>query len=366
MFSKYRRHKVPIHSIIRQTTEIPSQESKVNTESSIRPLFISLYLFNGIPSDIMHANIISYLPSKDYTKSPVVCKHFRNIMLNNPFIYNEKRYRVVVDHWNNKLYNSPETIKFNHVNREILINDYDKTKHDQLSLTKSKVPIYQIKHWVYYNISSTSKQETLSTPSSIIHKLTIDGQNIPNIEMFQQVLSEENNFKRCKIVLLKHSGTNRCPIIKNKSTFSKLQCLELSVYTMMPGMYVDKQFYKDLNSLLSNTPSTLRCLVLKLAQDYGRLMNRMTSSDSTMITIPQNVEWFKMDNENRMHGFKQQATILKIDITKCDKLIGIYLGHGYTNNNIIWPKKYIVPYVYFGWRPDMANLGVMPSDPKEF
>ena len=45
-----------------------NNDNDTDSKCSIRSLFISLYKFNGIPSDIMHANIISYLPSKDYKK----------------------------------------------------------------------------------------------------------------------------------------------------------------------------------------------------------------------------------------------------------------------------------------------------------
>ena len=63
-----------------------SMESEQN--SKIRPIFVALNTFNGIPSDVMHANIISFLPSRDYKKLPLVSKNFRNIMLKYPFIYN--------------------------------------------------------------------------------------------------------------------------------------------------------------------------------------------------------------------------------------------------------------------------------------
>ena len=68
-----------------------------SSSNKIRSLFLSLYSLNGIPSDIIHANIISFLPSTEYKKLPLISKMFRNIMKNNPFIYNEKGYEVELE-----------------------------------------------------------------------------------------------------------------------------------------------------------------------------------------------------------------------------------------------------------------------------
>ena len=90
-----------------------SPDKRDISQCNIRPLFISLFKFNGIPSDIMHANIISYLPSKDYIQLPLVCKYFHNVMLNHPFIYNEKGYKV---HISPSPYGAePLSIGFDHI-----------------------------------------------------------------------------------------------------------------------------------------------------------------------------------------------------------------------------------------------------------
>ena len=72
--------------------ELSNQCPKANTK--IRKTFISTHTLNGITSDDVHANIISYLPSENYEDLLLISKHFRKIMLNHPFIFNDKGYKV--------------------------------------------------------------------------------------------------------------------------------------------------------------------------------------------------------------------------------------------------------------------------------
>ena len=48
-----------------------SQQSSNESKSKIRSTFISLFSLNGIPSDMIHAKIISFLSSKEYKKLPM-------------------------------------------------------------------------------------------------------------------------------------------------------------------------------------------------------------------------------------------------------------------------------------------------------
>ena len=67
---------------------------QLSSETNIRSLFISLFSFNGIPSDSIHAHILSFLPAVEYRKMPFLSKQFRHILRNNPFLYNDKNYQL--------------------------------------------------------------------------------------------------------------------------------------------------------------------------------------------------------------------------------------------------------------------------------
>ena len=98
-------------------------KSNMNDKNKIRSLFLSIFILNGIPSDVVHAKIISYLPSKEYRKLPIISKTFRNIMKNNPFIYIEKGYHVkaMLSKHNSFNLKSNTLISINHFQQQILI-----------------------------------------------------------------------------------------------------------------------------------------------------------------------------------------------------------------------------------------------------
>ena len=70
--------------------EANDTDNKLESEHLICGLFISLFALNGIPSDNIHAHILSFLPSKEYKKLPILSTHFRDIFKNSPHIYNNK------------------------------------------------------------------------------------------------------------------------------------------------------------------------------------------------------------------------------------------------------------------------------------
>eukprot|EP01084_Bolivina_argentea_P262737 444444_1 len=71
-----------------------NEKDKYSPPDKIRSLYIRLCSLNGIPSDVLHAKIISFLPSSEYKKLPMLSTHFRMIMNRFPFIYNHKKYSV--------------------------------------------------------------------------------------------------------------------------------------------------------------------------------------------------------------------------------------------------------------------------------
>eukprot|EP01084_Bolivina_argentea_P301314 519782_1 len=85
----------------------------------MRSLFLSSLGLQIIPSEVQ-AKILSYLPSTDYQKLPVVSKHFRNIMRNHTWIFNEKGYTLKL-YFSMSYFDSDTgtTIITNHKNQEI-------------------------------------------------------------------------------------------------------------------------------------------------------------------------------------------------------------------------------------------------------
>ena len=71
-----------------------NSQDQNNSNSTIRSLFISSYSLSGIPSDDIHAKIISFLPSNEYKKLPMLSTHFRDIMKNHAYIYNKIGYTI--------------------------------------------------------------------------------------------------------------------------------------------------------------------------------------------------------------------------------------------------------------------------------
>ena len=55
-----------------ENSKQPLLSINLESKSKLRSLFISLFALNGIPSDIIHANIISFLPSKEYKITNII------------------------------------------------------------------------------------------------------------------------------------------------------------------------------------------------------------------------------------------------------------------------------------------------------
>ncbi len=83
-----------INDLKHDLKQILNQKLKTDDCNSIRALFINVNRLDSIPSDIVQAQIFSFLPACDYKALPLVSKHFRNIMYSYPFIYNSQNYQI--------------------------------------------------------------------------------------------------------------------------------------------------------------------------------------------------------------------------------------------------------------------------------
>ena len=104
-----------------------------------------------------------------------------------------------------------------------------KTKVQTSLLQDSKIPIFQIKQWHICGqiVSNFNNLITNANTKKSIEKLLID-----RAEPGDAVVSNNSigwNFKDCKVLSISHESEFRTPVIKNKSSFSKLQVLEIFV-----------------------------------------------------------------------------------------------------------------------------------------
>ena len=357
-----------------------SMESEQN--SQIRSIFVAFNIFKGIPSDIMHANIISFLPSKDYKKLPLVSKNFRNIMLNYPFIYNEKGYKISISNMMHTLLQTPLKITFEHKCHSIVLSNEPINVPRSLLLEHSQIPINNIRYWSLNRNPAGSIKELLIKYQSSIHKLEIETYQ----DTINTITDKANGFKfeQCKMLSLSGSIL---PVLENKDIFCKLQCLEIFYNTSMgmggmpppnmmameppsnpmiggppsnpmmgmlmpemivmpPWMKPTKEFHSTLNKMLAHLSPTLKCLTLSLPR-----CSITNESDDTLV-IPENIEWLKLKIDS------------KVDVSKCNKLIGMYLNKPSAfYGTIKWPKDYLIPFVDFSNRhckdPLAANGCVM-------
>ena len=328
------------------------KNSNIQQDKSIRHLFMSLNIFNGIPSDIMHANIISYLPSEDYVTLPLVCKQFRNVMLNHPFIFKEKGYKI--DMRNSK---HDHHCFFDHPSQSIMMNHDEQTKSDIMSLKTSKSLMDNIKYW---SMNSKPPSNVLSKHENTLQKIEIGGYHLFGELSKNDTGSNAFQFEQCRILSIKdyYRILHPVPIIQNKDIFTRVQCLEifniLSEKSIMrppampppnpmsfhgPGLISSKpvpiaadyspEFYGNLNAILLYLSSTLKCFVLSC-------VNNVMNEVDQLLIIPQNVEWLKL----RIN--------CKLDLSKCNKLIGMDLDKPWAcYGEYKWPRDYVIPFIYF-------------------
>ena len=128
-------------------------EALIESKSNLRSLFLSIFALNGIPSDIIHANIISFLPSKEYKKLPILSKHFRNVMINNPFIFNDKGYVIDLKFCNkNHSLNKLSEIQILHENQTVVVQSVvDENTYINIAIGDSKENINTVCD-LFYNL----------------------------------------------------------------------------------------------------------------------------------------------------------------------------------------------------------------------
>eukprot|EP01084_Bolivina_argentea_P268841 456762_1 len=294
--------------------EMLTKQNMTTNQSAIRSIFISLYSFNGIPSDVIHANIISFLPCSSYKKLPLISKYFRNIMLNCTFIYNSKGYKIQLR----------SSSIYAQTTRNGWVFDHDSKTITASKLVQNTINVNNIKHWDIVTIPK-GYQYIISNASNYIQKLELNS--------LHEFYKPPCKFQNCKILQLKiHPRTG--PIIRRKDVFSKLQCLELTThqdsYYSQP---FSNTFYDNTNQTLSYLSPTLMCLKLEFCKPNARNSNQIQK-----LKIPKNIEWLKLIN----------ITNCQLDVSECNKLIAVHLGDGIKTDNMIWTKDnaYVIPFLY--------------------
>eukprot|EP01084_Bolivina_argentea_P230351 388578_1 len=318
-----------------------SSLNKYKSKSSLvmKRAVIQMYAFNGIPSDIVHANIISYLPSAEYAKLPVISRHFHEIMLNHPFIYNHKGYKVTLTK------NNTNTIKFDHSKFSQEIKLPIRISPSEIN---SKIPVYSIKHW---DISASNHCESsilhhLSKVSENMHMLTMTD-NESNAKLIQKI-EADCTFKKCYILSIfannkplkkekfilcyrRSAGMNIFTNVKNKQYFSKLECLKLEIdlHGTFGETFNNSKFFRDLNGMLDYLSPTLQYLEFAMQVSSN-------SEDKFVVKIPKNIEWIRLTLYDSFE--------VTFDLSECVKLIGIRFENAETQ--FIWADDYIVPFAY--------------------
>ena len=230
---------------------------------------------NGIPSIDIQTNILSYLPSNDYRKIPVISKHFRDIMKKNPFIYNKKRYAVEI---NLNLPNDGPNWKM------VIDHKYNKnitfkpTQDKQIDINKILIPFRKINTWRLYGSYDENGgwyfQNVYINNDFMINLVSNSNNNIKSLE-FDHFCEKKiiNHFPKSitnKCQSLKFIGSS--PVILSK--FANLKCLEIKECSDM----------NVINSVLQNCSNSL--FILSLFMD-----NKWNESK---IIIPPNIEWLRL------------------------------------------------------------------------
>ena len=324
---------------------------KQESSNNIRSLFISLFSLNGIPSDNIHAHILSFLPTIEFKKIPSLSKHFRYILKHNPYIYNSKGYKVhlsfitKVEELNNTSITAIDTchkpkwsssIGINLTAIDIIMKAAFPILSETSDLNNHTIPMSQIKKWKITEPSTWRVRFDISDRNFFEERhnqqlLDVLTQNANKIEKLEVVLRAEAilkkiftdgdiNFHQCKLLEIKDSGG----IIFRADAFKNLQYLDIDRSMMRGRINIE-----NVNSIMKYTENTLKGLRFRNnSYNVGRSLN-----------IPQGIQWCHIDVSNTF----------KVDLSKCDQLIGAKML-GIPSGNIIWPKRedYIIPFVCIG------------------
>eukprot|EP01084_Bolivina_argentea_P148849 260150_1 len=302
-----------------------------NFSKGVKSLFIKCNQLNGIPSDNVHAQIISYLPSKDYRRINSVSKHFRQIMQKYPWIYHEKSYTIYV--YPNYIDDTQRWQMFaNHNEQRIEFRPSENTKARQISIIPN--PFTPIKRWYYRCTCDEAKYDgnthdfaldLLTANSERIHSLFVDASDVKQPLDALSKLSLPN----CKLMgILGMYDSSISHVFIKCRTFKNLKYLFLS------GLKVEHT-----NDILTNVGDAL--IALSLDDIYDNALNATMEP----IVIPSSIEWLEVAEEHYPYQFDgSDVDHTFIDLSKCNSVIGMIV-HGEMLNNIIWPTKYIIPYV---------------------
>ena len=341
-----------------------SQSSNItNTSQSannIRSLFVSLFSLNGIPSDNIHAHILSFLPSVEYKKLSLLSKHFKFICKNYHYLYNDMGYIVQL-----KFSIAPERLSktsttsinvYHTGSAGIYISAMDKKHPSKLSsddINNLTVPITQIKKWAFVeeyvwrdpdeSMSMDATQDgnnqiinnLISTHSNKIEKLEVQ---LTKKNISDNVFNVYNQFNQCKIL----SITDAKDVSLSPNTFKNLQCLEI---TTSDDFFGAEMTLKNVNGILKSITSNLTCLQYKFTKPTFRIhRNRSMSMDienCDEICIPSQIEWLSIETVGRDN--------VSLDLSECNKLIGVQLM-GIDYDKVKWPKDKTrtIPFVCIG------------------
>ena len=339
--------------------EYKSAEPK--SDINIRSLFVSLFSLNGIPSDNIHAHILSFLPSTEYKKLSLLSRHFKFICRNNPYLYNNMGYTVQLTFSLDRKCLSKDSktgIKVYHTGSSwnpvgVYFTAMDKKKPSKLSskdVNNLIIPIKQIKRWKLreeyvwrdliqrHGILKDNEwqdghnqylcDDLLKTHINNIEKLQIQ---LKHKDIIESVFGESNQYNQCTVLSIMDSKD----IVFTKSTFQNLQCLELITddeYSFGTEMSIE-----NVKIIIEATPPSLKCFQYKSSKSrrYRRL--EMINTTETL-RIPAQIEWCSI--------MTSASQTLSVDISDCDKLIGVQLI-GVNEEKIIWPNDgaYMIPFV---------------------
>eukprot|EP01084_Bolivina_argentea_P077365 140306_1 len=354
--------------------------------NNIRSLFISLHSLSGIPSDAIHAKIISFLPSIEYRKLPMLSTHFKHIMSTFPQIYNASQYQVKV-HFKITNDSKPSQIYFDIDHRQQLLDIIAIDK--QICDKPIYFPFHRINRWIF------SKQGwSWNTPDkACFNDLVLDTIiKSKAIDCIHSLILE-----RCAEKTLYHQFINKNIIFHNciaatidtsyiiPSMFPNLQCLELSQISIIlddkdenkieellskdtiglnkiskPSHMSVKEYYtsivsqakevKIINILLQHLSATLRYFTYTQNENGhpvdGVTMDTVYKQLCGSIIMPEKLEWLAM-----------KETICGIDLRECVNLIFLSITQDIEYDLVIWPdkQKYVIPFLYLGPKRSTYN-----------
>ena len=346
-----------------KSSSIEENSQKSSSEFEIRSLFISLFSLNGIPSDSIHAHILSFLPSIEYKKLPLLSSHFRNILKNNAYLYNNKGYGVRLEF---KV--EPERLNIDtktginiehgtHYDRSIGFYSMNPKYPSYLTsddVDNITIPILQLKKWeikeeyTWRTVQNLQSTETLdhfedghnkyllnliNTNANKIKKLLVE---LKESDIIQTLFNANNQFNQCKVLSLRSTQN----ITLHENSFNNLQCLEIS--TSPYSFNASKMTTKDINSIMNLTKNTLKCIQIhddtpESALSLDSIPALIDDQNTTTLKIPKGVEWCSINITKE----------IKVDLSESDGLIGVQLI-GINSSSLEWPSKYTIPFVCIG------------------